>query len=80
MKKPEPAFSWEEMDALRVSAGVGDDAIPGHAFTVKAYCERYGVGNKAAGDQLRKLWTNGFLKRGFRNVSGNRLVYYWPAK
>jgi len=83
--KPAPAFSWEEIDALRVETGcVTEERRPG-GFTVHEYMGRYKVSRSTAREQLGLLVHLGAMESTLVRAADTigRLVpfrVYYPAK
>lgn len=73
ISKPQPTFSWDEVEALREAISV---ARPGPEwFTRAEYQERFSVGNRTAVRQLQKLMEAGKIE-----CVGNNLKYYRVKK
>ena len=64
--KPQPAFAWEQIEALRQSAGLVPDD---EGFTITEYAARYGVGYCSAGEQLARLVKAGSLLKGYKHMT-----------
>jgi hypothetical protein len=81
--KPRPAFSWNQVDALRAEANLIGDDVPDGAFNAYDYMSKYGVPYKTAAGQLDHLVRAGKMKTGKRLDSsrGRRQLirFYWPV-
>ena len=81
--KPRPTFAWDQIDALRTGAGMGNDDVPRGAFTIYDYAAKYNMPYHTAADQLARLARAGSLKTGKKRAtlsSGRQGLtrFYWP--
>ncbi len=81
--KPRPKFTWDQIDTLRATVGMGSDDVPPGAFTTSDYAAKYGVPYHTATDQLSRLARAGILKTGKKRTtlpSGRQglMRFYWP--
>jgi DNA-binding MarR family transcriptional regulator len=81
--KPQPAFTWDALDAIRKQSGFSEDA-PAGAFTVNQWAERYGLTRSSAEREVERLVKAGKLQSGRarRRGADNRLALmrvYWPS-
>ncbi len=82
--KPRPAFSWDQIDALRAQARLDGEEAPAGKFTVYDYAERYRLPRQTADNHLRRLAAAGKLKTAMTlraAPTGRRYLtrVYWPV-
>ena len=72
--KPEPQFSWDEIEALQKTVRSGR---PGPEwFTRREYQERFKLGRWMAQSQLNRLWNQGLVER---RATSRTMTYYRRA-
>lgn len=77
--KPKPAFSWDQIDGLRASAGLALDDVPADAVSARDWGERYGISLHSALDELRRLVRAGVMACGWTRRGHRKMQVYWPA-
>jgi hypothetical protein len=68
--KPEPTFSWDELDRL-----VKPQGPPPNSFTKEEFMARYGLGRARADQRLTALVADGTLQF-WKGLKGRNFYYY----
>jgi hypothetical protein len=63
-------------DALR--AALEPEPIPADSITAKDYADKYGVSQKRAERELKRMIDAGLVESKLLNIAGHRARAYWP--